>query len=162
MSENMLSMLETSAARFQLLKFDSISALSNSILDIIGLARTSQEYHQRFLRTDKNYNFCINFIKMLFNILKIKPIFGDFVIQYRFSMLFDAGLSIVRNRFWVHIRCRFDILKYRAALLETWQVDHGTTGPQTNWTALNLDCMINGPQDEWTDRLLEYMINGPQ
>ena len=59
---------------------------------------------------------------MLFNILKIKPIFGDFVIRYRFSMLFDAGLSIVRNRFWVHIRCRFDILKYCAALLvRLWQ-----------------------------------------
>ena len=53
---------------------------------------------------------------MLFNILKIKPIF---VIRYQFSMLFDAGLSIVRNRFWVHIQCRFDILKYRAALLQT-------------------------------------------
>ena len=54
---------------------------------------------------------------MLFNILKIKPIFGDFVIRYRFLMLFVPGLSIVRNRFWVHIRWRFDILKYRAALI---------------------------------------------
>ena len=53
---------------------------------------------------------------MLFNILKIKPIFGDFVIRYRFSMLFHAGLSIVRYWFWVHIRCKFDILKYHAAL----------------------------------------------
>ena len=58
---------------------------------------------------------------MLFNILRIKPIFGDFVIGYRFSMLFDAGLSIVRNRFWVHIRCRLDILKYRAALVLFYQ-----------------------------------------
>ena len=90
------------------LKFDSISTLSNSIFGIISLAR--------FLRTDKNYKFWISFIKMLFNILKIKPIFGDFVIRYRFLMLFDAGLSIVRYRFWVHIRCRFDILKCRAAL----------------------------------------------
>ena len=35
---------------------------------------------------------------MLFKILRIKPIFGDFVIGYQFSMLFDAGLSIVGNR----------------------------------------------------------------
>ena len=28
----------------------------------------------------KNYHFCINFIKILFKILKIKPIFGDFFI----------------------------------------------------------------------------------
>ena len=34
-------------------------------------------------------------------------------------MLFDAGVIIVRNRFRVHIRCRFDILKYHAALLPT-------------------------------------------
>ena len=46
---------------------------------------------------------------MLFNILKTKPIFGDFVIWYRFEMLFDAGLSI----FW----CRFDILDFCAALI---------------------------------------------
>ena len=56
---------------------------------------------------------------MLFNILKIRPIFSDYVIRYRFSMLFDAGSSIFRNRFWVHIRCQFDILKYRAALVHT-------------------------------------------
>ena len=92
-------MLVCRAAWCQLFKFDLISALSNSIFDIIGLARTSQEYHVRFLRTDTNYNFRINFIKMLFNILKIKSIFGDFVIRYRFSMLFDACLSILRNRF---------------------------------------------------------------
>ena len=29
-------------------------------------------------------------------------------------MLFVAGLSNVRNRFWVHIRCWFDILKLKA------------------------------------------------
>ena len=102
------------AARCQLFKFDSISALSISIFDIIGLSRTSQEYHQRFLRTDKNYNFSIHFIKISSNILKIEPIFGDFVIRYRFLMLFDAGLSIVLNWFWVHNRCRFDILKNRS------------------------------------------------
>ena len=56
---------------------------------------------------------------MLFSILKIKPIFGDFVIQYRFSMLFDAGFSLVRHQFWVHIRFPFDILKYCAALSYT-------------------------------------------
>ena len=115
-------LVHTSAARCQLFKFDLISALSNSIFDIIGLAQTSQKYHQRFLRTDKNYNFCINFIKMLFNIFIIKPIFGDFVIQYWFSKLFDAGLSIVCNRFWVHIRCRFGILKYYAALVHTYNI----------------------------------------
>ena len=70
----------SSAAQCQRFKFDSISALSNSIFDIIGLARTSQKYHQRFLRTDNNYNFCINFIKKVFNILKMKQIFGNFVI----------------------------------------------------------------------------------
>ena len=66
----------------------------------------------------------MNFIKMLFNILKIKPIFGDFVIGYRVSMLFDADLSIVRNRLWVHIWCQFDILKYCTALagwIEVWR-----------------------------------------
>ena len=105
-----------SAAQCQIFQFNSISAISNSIFDIIGLARTSQQYHQRFFRTNKNYNFCINFIKMLFNILKIIPIFGDFVIRYRFSMLFDAGSSTFLNRFWIHIWCRFDILKYCAAL----------------------------------------------
>ena len=89
-----------------------MSALSYSIFNIIGLVRTSQEYCQRYLRTDKNYHFCINFIK-------IKPIFGNFVIRYRFLMLFDAGLSFVRNQFWVHIWCLFDILKYRAALSYT-------------------------------------------
>ena len=89
-----------SAALCQLFKFDMISALPNSIFDIyvIGLAQTSREYHQRFFRTDKNCTFCINSIKMLFNILKSKTSFGDFVIRYRFSMLFNAGLSIVRNR----------------------------------------------------------------
>ena len=111
--------VDSSAARCQVFKFGSISALSNSIFDIIGLARTSQEYHQRFLRTDKNYNFCINFIKMLFNILKIKPIFGDFVNRYRILKLFDAGLSIFSNRFWVHIRCWLDVLNYRAALVDS-------------------------------------------
>ena len=60
---------------------------------------------------------------MLFDILKFKLIFGDFIIRYRFSMIFDAGLSIFRNRFWVHIRCQFDLLKYRAALLSTY-VNH--------------------------------------
>ena len=109
--------MTNSAARCQLFKFNSISVLSNSIFNIIGLARTSQQYHQRFLWTDKNYNFYINFIKMLLNILQIKPIFGDFVIWCRFSMLFDSGLSIVRSWLWVYIRCRFDILKYRAALM---------------------------------------------
>ena len=47
---------------------NSLAYLGNGLL-VIGLSRTSQEYRQRFLRTDKNYNFCINFIKMLFNIL---------------------------------------------------------------------------------------------
>ena len=65
----------------------------------------------------KNYNFCINFIKMLSNILKIKLIFGDFVIQCRLSMSFNAGLSITRNWFWVHIWRRFNILKCCAALM---------------------------------------------
>ena len=65
--------------------------------DITGLARTSQDYHRRFLIADKNYNFCVNFTKMLFNILKIIPIFGNFVIQYRFSMLFDVGLRSYSN-----------------------------------------------------------------
>ena len=37
----------SSAAQCQLFKFDSISALSNSIFDIIGLARTSQEYRPK-------------------------------------------------------------------------------------------------------------------
>ena len=54
---------------------------------------------------------------MLFNILKIKLIFGDFVIQCWLSMSFDAGLSIARNWFWVHIWRRFDILKCCAALM---------------------------------------------
>ena len=58
----------------------------------IGLAWTFQEY-QRFLRTDKNYKFCINFLKMLFSILKIKPIFGDFIIRYRFTMLLNSHRS---------------------------------------------------------------------
>ena len=83
-----------------LLPYLFLVLLSNWFSGIISLARTSQEYHQRFTRTDKNYNFCINFIKMLF-----KPIFGDFVLRYRFSMSFDTGSSIFRNRFWVHIRC---------------------------------------------------------
>ena len=39
----------------------------------------------------------------------MKPIFGDFVNQHQFSMLFNDGLSIFRNLFWVHIRCRFEI-----------------------------------------------------
>ena len=34
-----------STAPCQLFKFDLISALLNSIFDMIGLARTSQEYH---------------------------------------------------------------------------------------------------------------------
>ena len=54
-----------------LFKFNLIPALSNSIFNIIGIARISQEYHQGFLRTDKNYNFCINFLKMLFNSMSI-------------------------------------------------------------------------------------------
>ena len=107
---------KTSAARCQLFKLDSISALSISIIDIIGLPRTSQEYHQWFLRADQKYNLCINFIKILYNILKIKPICGDFVIRHWFPMLLDAGLSFVRNWFWVQNRCWFDILKYCAAL----------------------------------------------
>ena len=93
-----------SAAQCQFFKFYSISDLSNLFFDIIGLAQTSQEYHQKFLRTAKNYNFCINFIKMLSNILKIKLIFGDFVIQCRLSMSFDAGLSIAREWFLMSIR----------------------------------------------------------
>ena len=43
----------TSAARCQLFELDSISDLSNSIFDTIGVARTSQEYHRRFHRTDE-------------------------------------------------------------------------------------------------------------
>ena len=53
---------------------------------------------------------------MLFNILKIEPIFGNFVIQDRFSMLFNAGLSIFRNRSWVYMRFRFDIGNLPASL----------------------------------------------
>ena len=56
---------------------------------------------------------------MLFNILKINLFCGDFVIQYRFSMLSDAGLSTFRSRFWVIFRCQFNILKYCAALTVT-------------------------------------------
>ena len=41
-------------------------------------------------------------------------------------------------------------------------MDHGTTGLQTNLTAVKLDYRTNGPKEEWTDRLLEYMINGPR
>ena len=98
--------VEYSAAQCQLFKF----RFDYCSFNIIGLTRTSQEYHHRFLRTDKNYNLCINVIKLLFNILKIWPNFGDFVIRYRFSMSADVG-----NWFWVHIRCQFGILKYGAA-----------------------------------------------
>ena len=41
-------------------------------------------------------------------------------------------------------------------------MDHRAIGPQTDWTAVKLDCRTNGPKEEWTDRLLEYMINGPR
>ena len=123
--------IQVSAARCRLFKFDSISALPDSIFDIIGFARTSQEYHQRFLRTDKNKNFCTNFIKLLDNILKIKPIFGYSVIRYRFLMLFHSSISIFRNRFWVHIRCRFDILKNRATLIQVLYLYFLVVGPLT-------------------------------
>ena len=127
-----------------------------------GLARTSQEYHQRYLRPENNFNWCINFIKMLFNILKIKPIFGDFVIWY--FMLFDAGLSIVCNRFWVHIWCWFDILKYRAALVPalTLSVLYISTGIVTTvfnqWcdsvTTFHIVCYPNNV----ADTLLLYIL----
>ena len=85
--------------------------------DIIGLAQITQEYHQRLLRTDKHFNILHKFPQNVLHYLKNKPTFGDLVIWYRFSMLFNAGLSIAPNRFWVQFWCRFDILKYRAALL---------------------------------------------
>ena len=47
----------SATAQCQLFKFDSISALSNSIFDISGLELASQEYHHRFLRTEKNKLF---------------------------------------------------------------------------------------------------------
>ena len=60
---------------------------------MIGLAWISQKYHQTSLKTDKYCNFSMNFIKMSLNILKIKLIFFDFVIWYRFLLLFEVGLS---------------------------------------------------------------------
>ena len=41
-------------------------------------------------------------------------------------------------------------------------MDHGTTGPQTNWTTVKLNCRTNGPQENWTDRRLDYMSDGPR
>ena len=112
--------LRTSAARCQLFKFDSISALSNSIFDIIGLAWTSQECHQRFLRTDKNPNFCKNFIKNLFNIFKKR-------IRFFAILSFDTDFScysmLVKALFVIGFGLTFDVdlilLKYHAALLKT-------------------------------------------
>ena len=62
--------VDSSAARCQLFKFDSISALSNLIFDIIGFARTSQEYHQRFPSTDKKLQFLHKFYQNIIQYLK--------------------------------------------------------------------------------------------
>ena len=67
----------SSAPRCQLNKSDSISALSNSIFDdIIGLARTSQEYLQRFLRTDKKIQFLHKFQQNVIQYFKTQTNFG--------------------------------------------------------------------------------------
>ena len=129
-----------SAARSWLLKSDSISALSNWIFDIIGLARTYQEYQPKIPQNWQKLQFLHNSIKILFNISRIQPIFGDFVIRYRFSMLFDAGLSISHNWFWVHIRCEFDILKYRAA----YWYDINMACLYTNLKMIRYDMTVSG------------------
>ena len=56
----------------------------------------------------------------------------------------------------------FTISENMLSMLGTYQMDHGTTRQQTNWTAVDLDCRTNGPQEKWTGQLFEYMINGPQ
>ena len=76
-----------SPARCQLFKLDLIPSLSNSIFDIIGLAQTSKEYHQRFLRTDKSYNFLHKFHENVIQYLKNQTDFW----QFRYSIsVFDV------------------------------------------------------------------------
>ena len=59
-----------SAAQCQFFKFYSISDLSNLFFDIIGLAQTSQEYHQKFLRTDEKLQFLHQFHQNVIQYLK--------------------------------------------------------------------------------------------
>ena len=48
--------------------------------DIIGLAQTTQEYHQRLLRADKHFNILHKFPQNVLHYLNNKLIFGDLVI----------------------------------------------------------------------------------
>ena len=56
----------------------------------------------------------------------------------------------------------FPMSENMLSMLGTRQIDHRTTGPQTNFTAVKLDCRAIGPKEKWTTRLLDYTTNGPQ
>ena len=71
-----------SAAQCQFFKFYSISDLSNLFLDIIGLAQTSQEYHQKFLRNDEKLQFLHQFHQNVIQYLKNQTDFW----RFRYSM----------------------------------------------------------------------------
>ena len=79
--------------------------------NIIGLARTSYEYHHRFLRTDKNYNLCINVIKMIFNILKSNRFFAilsfDIDFQCQLKLVIGFGFTFgVNSVYWNMVQHR--------------------------------------------------------
>ena len=71
-----------SAAQCQFFKFYSISDLSNLFFDIIGLAQTSQEYHQKFLRNDEKLQFLHKFHQNVIQYLKNQTDFW----RFRYSM----------------------------------------------------------------------------
>ena len=96
-------LIQDSATRCQLCyKFDSISALSNSIFDIIGLAQTSQEYHQRFLRTYKN-QFLHKFHQNVIQFLRNQTNFWQFRQPISIFNVIRCWFKHVCNLFWVHI-----------------------------------------------------------
>ena len=58
----------------------------------------------------------MNFSRMQLDIWKITPIWAIFELDIDFRCYSILIWADIHNRCWVHIRCRFDILKYRAAL----------------------------------------------
>ena len=109
--------LRDGAAQCQLFKFDSISALSYWIFNTIGLARTSQEYHKRFLRTDKKLQFLHKFHQNVIQYLKNQTDFWRF---YHSISIFSV------NRCWFK-HCSYSVLGSHSMLIRCIEISCSTT-----------------------------------
>ena len=75
----------------------------------------------------KTATFFMNFSKMQLGIWKIRQVLGDIWVWYLFLMSFDIGSSRYPQSMLSSHSCRFNILKYRTALVwTTTQITNAT------------------------------------